>query len=58
MRNLTTRIATLKTPMLLETVHSLKDDLTDDAMMVSDAVLVELEKRSPEGEFVALCELV
>ena len=58
MNALTARIATLETTMLLEMVHNLKDDLTDDAMMVFDAVLWQLEKRLPEDEFVALCELV
>jgi len=56
MNALTAKIAALSTAQLREVVAGLFVDLREEAGTALDAALVELERRLPEGEFVAFCD--
>ena len=56
MNALTAKTAALSTAQLRDVIANLWSDFREEAATVFDAALVELERRLPEGEFVAFCE--
>ena len=50
------KVATLKTEMLTEMAQSLVDDMRNEADVVLNAVMNELEARMSEKDFVSFCE--
>jgi hypothetical protein len=50
------KIAALSTATLLDALPVLYLDKRDEAAIVFDFTLAELERRLPEGEFVAICD--
>ena len=50
------KVATLKTEMLTEMAQSLVDDMRNEADVVLNAVMNELEARMSEKDFVNFCE--
>jgi len=50
------KIAALSTTVLRDALSVLFHDKRDEAAIVFDFTLAELERRLPEGEFVAICD--